>query len=939
MIALNFRTKLLLAMMVLVVGVTATTLVITDNQVRVSYERHFQQAFSFQTESFLQQRESRLAPVKARVVEAAANPRMLAAMDNANQAGAGQQDVDDLYQNGSVQLIGEPKEFSSTRITSQAGFFFLFLAKQGAVLQPSTAVPLPFPLPNFGRIAQEVGEVGRAVIRDGAQQVGYLMPQDENGNERILEMVFTPIVDQATHQKLGVLVAGFPLPEMEHLESPLTNREPGSTGATEAGQKETGASADNTILSGIWLEGRLYSSSIPARYLPHLDREIGAKLQSSPQLANDVMVQISGVPHQVYCQVLKTGLAFPPARQICLYSLAGAEAEKHLFRRKILLSGTVALMGALLLSVFISRGMVVPLNELVAGATQIEHGNYQVKVPVRSPDEIGRLAEAFNDMTKQIEASRVAQEQRITERTQELAERKRAEEALRRSEASLREAQRIARLGNWQWNIVTNELRWSDEIYEIFGLKRDGFGATHEAFLKQVHPEDRDKVETATRQTLEAGKPYNFDHRIIRPDGEARIVHERAEVIKDGSGRVVQLVGTVQDITEQKRIEAEFLRAQRLDGIGALAGGMAHDLNNALAPILMGIQLIRRELKDPEMDQMLTVMEANTHRGADMVRQVLTFARGRDGDGELLDAGKLVREMENIVRQTLPKSIAIEAMVPADLWLVLGNSTQLHQVLLNLCVNARDAMPKGGELTLAADNVDVSAAEASEIPEATPGQYVMLLVSDTGTGIAPEVMPRIFDAFFTTKGPGKGTGLGLSTIVRIVRNHGGFVSVKSKLGEGTTFEIYLPRAEPVAAPVPSPSPGVVDSSPGRGELILFVDDDRSVREMVAPALADQGYRVLSAANGAEALALLNQHDRDVRLILTDLAMPVMDGMEMLTALRNRRPELPVILMSGTLDTTKNPMPPGVASLLLKPFRLEQLLTVIAQALKSPALSG
>jgi CheY-like chemotaxis protein len=235
--------------------------------------------------------------------------------------------------------------------------------------------------------------------------------------------------------------------------------------------------------------------------------------------------------------------------------------------------------------------------------------------------------------------------------------------------------------------------------------------------------------------------------------------------------------------------------------------------------------------------------------------------------------------------------------------------------------------------------VDLDAAEADEIRDATPGQYVMLLVSDTGTGIAPEVLPRIFDAFFTTKGPGKGTGLGLSTISRIVRNHGGFVSVKSKVGEGTTFEIYLPRAEPTPVPAPTAAHAFVETSAGRGELILFVDDDRSVREMVAPALADEGYRVLSAANGAEALALLNQHDRDVRLVLTDVAMPVMDGMEMLTALRSRRPDLPVILMSGTLDTTKSQTPAGVTSLLLKPFRLEQLLTVIAQALKSQAVPG
>src|SRR5262249_54650056 len=269
------------------------------------------------------------------------------------------------------------------------------------------------------------------------------------------------------------------------------------------------------------------------------------------------------------------------------------------------------------------------------------------------------------------------------------------------SEASLREAQRIAHLGSWEWNVLSNELNWSDEVFSIFGIRRQGFGATYESFLEQVHPADRERVEQAVGQSLNTSEPYNIEHRIIRPDGEGRIVRGQGEVVRDNAGRITRMVGTVQDITEQKRIEAEFLRAQRMDGIGAIAGGMAHDLNNALAPILMGIQIIRNKVADPQVQQMLTVMETNTHRGADMVRQVLTFARGRDGEREPLALGRLIREMENILRQTMPKSISVQAMVPSDLWPVTGNATQLHQALLNLCVNARDAMPQGGQLTVA----------------------------------------------------------------------------------------------------------------------------------------------------------------------------------------------------------------------------------------------
>ena len=932
MITLSFQAKLLLAMMLLVVGVTVTTLLITENQVQVSYERHFQQSFRFQMESFLQQREARLAPVNERAAELASSPRLIAAMENALHPGAEQQDIDDLYQNGIDQLQEVVKAYQRRQTNAQAGFFF-FLNRNGEVLHPSAKVTLPFFFPGLGQITPQVQRVGQSVSRDSIQQVGYLAPQEEPGSVQIREMVFTPVVDQVSQQKLGVLAVGFPLPETETVESALHRSAPdqaGNPGPTMTGYRS--ANTESKVLSGIWLDRQLYSSSISTNYLPQLDKDLGGGIVAGGQSGNEFVVRIQGSLYQVYCQALTTGSAFPPARQVCLYSLAEAAAEKHQFRQKILVLGTIALLAGLGLSLLISRGLAVPLRELVTGTTEIEHGNYAVKVPVRSHDEIGRLAAAFNDMTERISASHTAQEQRIAERTQELAERKRAEDALRQSEARLREAQRIAHVGNWQWNIATNELHWSEEIYSIFGLARDQFRATYEAFLERVHPEDREKVMQAVRQTLGAGKPYSLDHRVVRPDGEVRIVHERAEVSQDGEGKAVQMVGTVQDITEQKRIEAEFLRAQRLDSVGALASGMAHDLNNALSPILMGIQLIRRQSQNSETRQMLTVMEASTHRGAEMVRQVLTFARGRESERELLNVGRLVREMENVVRQTLPKSITVTAMVPSDLWPVLGNSTQLHQVLLNLCVNARDAMPGGGELTLVADNVELSPEEAKGFLEAAPGCYVMLLVSDTGTGIPAEVLPRLFEPFFTTKDPGKGTGLGLSTLARIVRNHGGFVSVKSEVGAGTSFEIYFPRAE--APPPTSAAAAPAELALGRGELLLFADDDRSVREMVGPTLIEQGYRVLSAANGAEALALLSQHHREVRLLLTDLAMPVMDGAATLEAVRARYPSLPVIVMSGSFDPGTERLPAGVTGFLAKPFPLEQLLTAIADALRA-----
>ena len=358
-------------------------------------------------------------------------------MENTAQAGAELQDIDDLYQNGLDQLSGGLNVHPAGRTNFQSGLFF-FLDNTGKVLYPRPSVELPFLLSKLQGVASQAGKIGQSVVHAGTQQVGYLTAQTETDKGQVIEMVFTPMVDPVKRQTLGVLAVGFPLPDTELPVLPSTqNLSTKTTGST------------HPMLSGILLENRLYSTSIPGDLLHQLNREISDKLKTGRAFGNDFVVRLGDVPHQVYCQALDTGADFPPAMQICLYSLAEAQAEKKSFRQRIMISGSVALLAALGLSLLISRGLMVPLRELFSGATQIEHGNYTVKVPMRSRDEIGHLAEAFNDMAEQVGASHVAQEQRIAERTEELAVRKRAEEALRQSESSLREAQRIAHLGNW----------------------------------------------------------------------------------------------------------------------------------------------------------------------------------------------------------------------------------------------------------------------------------------------------------------------------------------------------------------------------------------------------------------------------------------------------------------------------------------------------------
>ncbi len=413
--------------------------------------------------------------------------------------------------------------------------------------------------------------------------------------------------------------------------------------------------------------------------------------------------------------------------------------------------------------------------------------------------------------------------------------------------------------------------------------------------------------------------------------GRELLVQSRWTLIRDAGGAPRSFLLILTDITERRRLETQVLQAQRMETIGALAGGMAHDLNNALSPILMGVQILRRKPQDPESQQMLSMLETNCHRGADIVRQVLLFARGRDGEQQRILPGQLLREMEQVVRQTFPRGLRVSVMAPSDLWPVRGNPTQIHQVLLNLCVNARDAMSEGGDLTLAADNATVSADEAARIPNATPGEYVVILVADTGTGIAPEDMPKVFEPFFTTKPVGQGTGLGLPTVSRIVRQHRGFIDVKSEVGVGTTFEIYLPRE--AAAEAGSEESREVLPAParGHGELLLVVDDEQAVAQMIRSTLVEQGYRVECAVSGEEGLALLDQHRGGVGLMLLDWQAPAAGEEPALQRIRARHPSLPVVLMSGGVegDPAAVAARESGAGLLAKPFGAAQLLAAVA----------
>jgi PAS domain S-box-containing protein len=404
------------------------------------------------------------------------------------------------------------------------------------------------------------------------------------------------------------------------------------------------------------------------------------------------------------------------------------------------------------------------------------------------------------------------------------------------------------------------------------------------------------------------------------------IFQSRCTLIRNEQGEPISRLFISADITERKELEDQFIRAQRLEGMGVLVGGVAHDLNNCLAPIPVGVMLLRDEPLSPEGLSVLDTMENSIHRGIEMVRQVLTFARGGNSAKVRIQPASLLREMAKIVTDTFPKNIQCRVHIPAVPGFILGMPSQLHQVLLNLCVNARDAMPEGGSLTLSAEDVSIDAATAGKYNDIRPGAFVCITVADTGHGIAPENLPKIFQPFFTTKAPDKGTGIGLSSSQTIVHNHAGFMAVESELNRGARFKVYLPLETTATTADPK---GKKPLPVGNGQRILVVDDEESILAIERTTLENFGYIVLTAKNGAEAFSRYETVAGSIDLIITDLAMPLMDGNELIASLRRKNPAVKAVIISATPEKgNKLRETVRADAFVSKPFTTEKLLTTI-----------
>ena len=503
----------------------------------------------------------------------------------------------------------------------------------------------------------------------------------------------------------------------------------------------------------------------------------------------------------------------------------------------------------------------------------------------------------------------------------DITERKLAEERI---------AEQAALLDRAQDAIVALDLEgsvkfWNRGAERMYGWTRDEvLGRNVSGLFYKNH----DKFEEANELTVSKGE-WSGELVHLAKDRREITVESRRTLIRDDAGNPKSLLIINTDVTEKKKIEAQFMRAQRMESIGTLAGGVAHDLNNILAPILMSIDILKSDSDNPRIIEILETLETSAKRGADIVRQVLTFARGVEGERIEIQPKHLLRDMQRIIKDTFPKDIRLMFSIPNETWTFLGDPTQMHQILLNLCVNARDAMPKGGSLAITIENTVLDEQYASMNIQAKPGRYVNISLTDSGTGIPPGLIDKIFEPFFTTKELNKGTGLGLSTVMAIVKSHDGFINVYSEPGKGTTFKVYVPALD-ISSEGRNELVEAAKMPRGNGETVLVIDDEASILSITRQTLQAFGYRVLTAMDGADAVSVYVQHRNEIAAVLTDMMMPIMDGTATIHALIRLNPTVKIIAASGLNSNggEARVAGDGVKHFLTKPYTASTLLKTL-----------
>jgi signal transduction histidine kinase/CheY-like chemotaxis protein len=519
----------------------------------------------------------------------------------------------------------------------------------------------------------------------------------------------------------------------------------------------------------------------------------------------------------------------------------------------------------------------------------------------------------------------------------DITARKESEQALRDSEERLRMALDGGQIGTWDWDLRNDAVRWGGHAARVFNVVQGSAPLRFDGFLELVHPEDRSGLNDGVRHAIAHGLPLDIEFRVIgdavlanphTSHHETRWVAAQGQAYTDDRGEPVRMLGVMQDITERKRLESQFLQAQKMEGIGRLAGGVAHDFNNLLTAVLGYIEMAGTKLErdNPAHEYFGSIRHA-AERGASLTRQLLGFARRQITEPRVVDLDALVVQMQDLLRRVIGEDVELRIVTARGLGSVRLDPAQFEQVLMNLVINARDAMPNGGTLTIESRNVDLDEHYARQHQGVQPGHYVMLAVSDTGMGMTEDVSRHLFEPFFTTKPPGRGTGLGLATCYGIVKQNGGHIWVYSEYGRGSTFKIFLPRTgEPAASDTPADQQA---GSVAGHETVLVVEDEPMVRAISVESLEMLGYRVLQASHGEEALEVARAYAGTIDLVVSDVVMPVMGGPALV-----QRPHIKVLFVSGYTDDAivrQGVLEPGV-EFLQKPFALAALARRIREIL-------
>ncbi len=519
-------------------------------------------------------------------------------------------------------------------------------------------------------------------------------------------------------------------------------------------------------------------------------------------------------------------------------------------------------------------------------------------------------------------------------------ERSTATGALRHREAQLRAALDAARMGTWSWSAVENRIAWDEALRSMYGLREGEEVATFEDFLNRVHPRDREFVEGTVRRAVEEGGLLDFEFRILVPDGRVRWIADQGRVLRAESGAVVGLTGVCADVTERRAAEEQLRQAHRMESVGRLAGGVAHEANNQMSVVFAASDFIlKRADVPPAVRTDVESIRRAAERTAAVTAQLLAFSRRQLLNPQILDLNEVLRRFRLVLERVMGEDCSVTLRLAPDLGSVKADPGQVEQILVNLALNARDAMPRGGRLAL--ETFPATLDEQTPLPahgvRVRPGRYAALAVSDTGHGMDRDILAKAFEPFFTTKPVGRGTGLGLSTVYGIVKQSEGYIWAYSEPGIGTTFKVYLPATEE-AAPARADAPPA--SARGGGELVVVVEDEAPVRQVAARTLIEAGYRVLEAENGDRALELVAGTPHPVALLLTDVVIPGMTGRELADRLRALRPGTAVLFTSGYTDDEilrRGLLEPGVA-FIPKPFTAQALVRAVRDRIESATLS-